>query len=524
MRSPLPFQLPAVEWTKGRDHAFLAMDKRLGKCHVSLRWASQWVRPAKNNISQCRGLVVAPNSAQPDWIEEFKSEDFQLALLSGLSPEEKLNTILYAQTGPGPFHFLTSPQSLFKSSGRLRQTCQACSGAGAFGIYEDGDPGTVCQICDGKGFLGKKQPPDPHLFALFPWDYVIWDEGTNLKNPKSQLNKVAGQLFCNIAHRCLLTGEPAPEGALDLFEPMKWTYGRWMGRTNYYKWKEENFTQLGYDVFPKPGRLSLIRRSFQAQAYTLTRAEAGIHVKRTYETRWVDLPEKVRQVYNHIEKHMELPTAFSPESETGRFLSAVEATETNYPIVRDNWLYQLAGGFPKASKGLHSEHKLAELLSLLSGEYAVHRLVVLFRYNAELHAAWKTISGRKYGGCGWINGDLPVLKRKEVVERFRAGAFRILLMQAKVATFGIDLSCSDTMIRYSMPDDWMTVSQSMDRQIHPKKINELRTIDIVCHDTLEEDQAQARREKGITARHFMNKMKQLQKLRLERKFGKVGAK
>jgi SNF2 family DNA or RNA helicase len=83
----------------------------------------------------------------------------------------------------------------------------------------------------------------------------------------------------------------------------------------------------------------------------------------------------------------------------------------------------------------------------------------------------------------------------------------VLLMQIKVAKFGIDLSAADTMIRYSMTYSYEDVSQSEDRIVHPLKKSPLHYVDLVARNTVDEDLIEVIQDKKIDAKLFMSKLR-----------------
>lgn len=493
MRARLPWQVEPARRLAGMDCGLVAMDKRLGKCTLAIKWAC---KPGVRHV-----LVVAPSSAQPGWLDQFEYDEVRGHLLEG-NAESKLSSLieldarsLLSDVSDGkparvpvmlPTYYLTGPQSLFIPKAK-----------------------------------NGRSEPSPNDIALLPWDAVIWDEITNIKSWKSQVHDVAFACFGDIRFRLGLSGEPAAEGALDLFEPMLWCYGRWMGARNRWQWIEQNFHKVGYSIFPKPGHAKLIRESFQAQAIVLSRKDAGLPNDREIEPRWINLPPRCRRVYDHCEKYLEMP--FDADAAAPADLRlAQRMIETKYSIVRDVWLHQLAGGYPADFPHLSSPHKMEVLFDLLQGEYVAEKVVVLFRHNAELDEAVRRAK-KAHLAVEVLRGGITIPERRRIEARFQKGVSQHCFAQMKAVKYGVDLSAADVMIRYSLWDAWDDISQSMDRIVHATKKTRLYYIDLICRDTVEEEQYYARQMKGVTARSYIDKLQEGRLTRLAAKFGKAVA-
>lgn len=489
-RPPRPFwswQDHAIAFGEGRDHVGFFMDKRLGKIRVASTWA---IRRGARRI-----LVSAPLSAIPDWQDELERDGYSSCFLYGTAGE-RLNTLIANSNFDGARFFLINPQGLYTAASRS----------------------------------GSKATPSE--IARMPWDAVLWDESTNLKNPQSQLNEIAHLCFYRPDMlRAILSGEPAPEGPQDLFEQMRWLNGGvWMGHSNFWKWRVENFSQSGYEWFCKKGRLSFIKEAVNARAFTLSRKDAGVaHAPPYYEKRWVKLPDSIREHYDNAELNFELPQQLQTqlqreaaeadavgggEAIETKVSEAVRPRETKYAVVVDNWLAQLCGGYPKDFPNLHSDHKLHILLDILLEEMPKEQIVVAFRYNSELHAAAAALAKHK-SVFSILTGATAPAERRNVQHAFQAGKLRWILGQIRVLQFGIDLSAARTMVRYSLPPNYEIISQSKDRIVHVTKTDPVSYIDLVVRDSVDEDTISALGDKAITARFFMNKMQEFKNKRIK---------
>lgn len=484
MRDLYVYQVPLLERACRFEQVPIYVEKRLGKTPISIRWALS--KPGVRRI-----LVVAPLSACPDWMTELES-DGQFGVLLVGDRQLRLEKLLAwdrehaaGRTGGLPIFYVINPNGLYKSARTVK--CTRCAGRGCL-ESEDGS----CSGCEGKGRI--RINAEPTEFATLPWDVVIYDESTSIRNPRATITAIVQEYLSRCRYKTILSGEPAPEGPQDFFCQMRFLYGHFMGHRNFWKWRDDNFRQVGYDHMLKPGRMQLIKEAVHARSVVMTRKDAGVGEQKTFERRYCELPPKMRKVYDDAIRTYEL-SGDIPGAET----------EAKYVLEIGNWLSQIAGGFVKDRPDLQSSHKIDVLEELLTGEYAKEQVVVTFRYNLELAAVAQRLSGLGVKVC-FITGATPVEERRRIQESFRAGRYRVLLAQVKVFKFGIDCSAADTMIRYSLPYSYEEISQSMDRIVHPAKKRPLHYIDLVCTDTVDEDVIEAIGDKRIDARYFMNKL------------------
>jgi hypothetical protein len=476
MRSPLPHQVPILEYARTHPKAALFVDKRLGKTYCACRWAEY------HNARRC--LVLAPTSAIPGWLDELETDGdlgWDLSIPQNFREWEK-----YGGDVTGRF-FIVNPQALFRAK-RL-------------------DGGDL---------------PTPKSVALYPWDAVIYDETVTIKNPSSQINKIAHACLGKIPLRCGLSGEFAPEGPTDVFEQMRWIFGDFMGHVNFWEWRKEFFQELGYDWYPKKGVLSDIKNYIMQKAFVLTRQAAGLKDVSMQERRYCDLPPKTRKAYDHAEIYFEVPAAETwaePGEQCEGVVHGRNIRFTSYvPVVR-NWLCQMAGGYPKEFPDLHSDHKLRLLWEVLR-ERPKDQAVVSFRHNAEIDAADAFLRAKGVTTVV-LRGAMTVPDRRQRCHDFRDGKYQYALKQAKVH-FGMDLSSADWMVRYSLPDAYNDISQDRDRIVNPNKKRSLLYTDLVVKDTVDVDLTTAAPIKTVDARFFMTKLVQSFSERVTRKRKEAG--
>lgn len=331
---------------------------------------------------------------------------------------------------------------------------------------------------------------EPNPIGMLPWDSVIWDESTSLKNPKSQVSQAACSLFSGVRNKCLLTGEPRPEKLQDLFMQMIWLNGRFMGHTNYWQWQREYFQPVGHDWVPMAGTIQKVWDAMKPYAIRITNKQANVQYIKVNKKVPVHLKPSMKARYDSLERD------FGDENQY-----------TKHAVVLYGWLSQITGGCAWFDESYRNTAKMDALLDLL--QKIEGRCVVLFRYDREIWYASEML-GEAQIKHRVLTGADELEERRNCYSDFHTGQFQVLLMQTKVAKFGIDLSCADDLVRYSVPESYEDISQSEQRIFHmSQQKREKRIWDIFAVGTVDEDKMTAYQMKRVEARSFMSQVMSL---------------
>lgn len=443
LRWPMVHQQRALEFALPRDQVALFMEMRLGKSLVAIRWA-------KTKLPY-RVLVVGPLSCLPDWERELERE----------------------RVGP------VVPLASLPRWQRLDAAQRMCGWFTA--NYE--------------ALVPRKRPGEKRLTARpeilqLPWDVLILDESTVIKNPKAQVTKTMLGDTGHIVHKVILSGLPDPEDPMDVVTQGMFLNGTFMNYGNWWGFRQRYYTcpVFEHDWFPKKGTRTAMKEHMGEWAFVLSRKEAGMGFRKVYERRYAKMTPEQTRLYRQVE------TDFACDDLTTKW-SPVQAT----------WMARLAGGFTPDVKRQVGKGKLQELMSLLTGELRRESVVVWFRFNAELFAARDALD--KAGITReWITGEVSAYDRSKRLRSFQTGKARVFLAQSKCARFGLDCSVASTAIYFSNWWNLETRAQSEDRIIHPKKPQDLPLlyIDLVSKDTVDEDVIEALRMKKVDAKTFLS--------------------
>ena len=445
MRQLMKHQEQALAYALRTQHPAIFLEMRLGKSLTVIRYAGE--------LGAHAILVVAPKTVLVSWAKELSLEGQWFHRLQEKA-EADVARLLHRFYGRRPIWFLVNYE-------RLRVT--------------------------------------PALTKL-PWDLVVLDESTAIKNPQAQITRICagGSVnrkpfpgFYAADHRCILSGAPMPESEMDLFEQFRFLDGEFAGCTNWFQFRQKYFHQSKFQEnlwHPHQGTAKLIKGIMHSRAFVRTRKQVGIGPRKIFEVRHVELPAALATAYRQAEREYSVGGVW----------------ETKWQIVLQQWLARMAGGFNPDGEYV-STHKVNELVNLLQGELVGEAVVVWFRFLAEMDAV-----AARFRQLGWkfaqVRGETE--DRDTPLRRFEEQKIQYLLMQVRVGKYGIDCSAADTAVYFSNEFSCETRLQSEDRILHPQKKAPLLYVDLVTRGTIEEDVLNVLRRKKTNSRLYMRALKE----------------
>lgn len=441
MKDLYGYQKAVLKWAHNKNHIALYLEMRLGKTLVTIRWIE-----LKKVL---KILVICPLPVIWTWQEELFSEGISSTILTGTKKEKEKN--LADQTSRW---YITNYEAIYETQTINNKRNYKLSG-----------------------------------ISSLPWDCVILDESTFIKNPKAIRTKMCRRAFVKTPYKAILSGLPNPEGPLDYYEQMAFLFGTFLNCKNYWRFRLYYFKQTNtvWNWCPKKHAISKIKKAVHEKAYVLSRKQAGIGSKKIYEKRYVSLSKTLQKTYTTLENEFEIGN-----------------DSTKWILTRCIWLARLAGGQPAALE-FHSNHKLTEVLNLLQGELLKEQVIIWFRFNKELHRVRTELLKHSISN-EIIIGDDSITTRHSTRQAFQKGTFRILLMQLKCGKFGIDCSAASTAIYYSNSFSYEERAQSEDRIISPNKKEPVLIIDLLTRNTIDLDVFAALKTKGMNATFFKSKI------------------
>ena len=266
------------------------------------------------------------------------------------------------------------------------------------------------------------------------FDLIVCDEATAIQNVKTVRWKRVNQLVGPQTWLWLLTGTPAAQspdrayGLAKLVNPN--------GVPKYHvAFKEQVMQKLTqFKYIPRPEAQQIVHKAMQP-AIRFTKEECLDLPEMTYVDREVPLSSQQQKYYDKLKKELLIQAA-------GQEITAMNAA------VEMNKLLQLSVGSVYSSTGEVVEfdctNRLNEMVDII--EQAGHKVLIFANFSHTIDIIQRHLCKHDITN-GTINGDVPLRKRSELIEKFQKAADpHVLVIQPQAASHGITLHAADTVI------------------------------------------------------------------------------
>ncbi len=483
LRKLYDYQQECLDWTRRRKFLPLFWDMRLGKSIVTIRTIDAWRKQApilhkkRPELKESwpipyRILILCPKTVIVSWRNELELEKKNFFILSS-SNKDLHSNLLNCASPSNPIYCVANYEVAKYNADSTKDKTHN----------------------DGYTPINQQK-----------WDVVILDESTKIKNPKTATTiAIIDSRYSSLIqapYKICLTGTPAPETTVDYFNQFKFLFGSFGGYNNYWKFRKECFDRDTIDqncFIPKPGFNRKLASYLSSKANILSRKAAGLNIPSTFEIRTVELSKPARAIYDDFAtnwfvnflKHL-------TEDEIDFDTSSPAQLATRYATVAQNYLHQLACGYPKSTPNVGFHHKRDEVISLLKDELKGEKVVIWCRYQRDINELYKSIKELRGRNPFKITGattteDLYYKLRDFNDDPSSTGShlLNVAICQIKKACMGIALYGADTQIFFSRSWSGLENQQATDRLIHPSKSNSKKhsilTLDIITEDTIDQD-------------------------------------
>jgi hypothetical protein len=404
------FQSEAFDFSRKLNASGLLMEMRLGKALVALRLVQF------KNVFPC--LIVGPYSTFRSWKRDILRDDFLFKELTGTRAER--------------LHMLNSNQV------------------------------EHFNLINKEGFLWLPE------IASYPFNSVIVDESSFIKEPRSKVSKFFTKNFRSTSLKMILTGTAAVESDLDYIQQLRFLSHEiiddyWTSQVKYF---QSDINGFKYTLNRKSRKWFF--DTLNKHCFFMNWEQAGYEHNDEEITREVLMPTEFFNVYKKIENNFILEYSDSKHSSI-------------FSCEKYIWMRQLCGGFVDGKMVFNQ--KCEELLYLLNTELKGQKVVIFALFVDEvLHIVKETEKFRSaclYGGV-----DKP--KREAIVNSFAQGSTQVLVIQPTLYRYGEDLSMATTCINYSLPSA-ETYVQTKARITSLMKTEKSLFINLICKGTIEED-------------------------------------
>ena len=308
-------------------------------------------------------------------------------------------------------------------------------------------------------------------------DLIIADESQRIKTHDASQSKAMHILGDKARYKLILSGTPVQNEAVDIFSQYRFLDPSVFG-DNFFTFRGRYAVMGGFNrkqIVAYRDLDALVRKEMSV-AYRVTKEEALDLPEQTFESRYVSLSAKERNLYDRLRRDS------YAELDSG---GTITATTVLTRLLR---LQQFTGGFlveDEATKPqLVSRGKLDALADILQ-DYVVEggkKLVIFARFLPEIHEiealCEKVFKASAHKGqppkrAVAIYGEIKKEERGGIVQQFQTDpGTMVFIGQIDTAGTGITLTAADTCVYYSVNFNYATYEQSLSRihrigQRHP---------------------------------------------------------
>lgn len=311
-------------------------------------------------------------------------------------------------------------------------------------------------------------------------DLVIIDESTSIKHRTAKRTKVAIRLFKDAKYKIIMSGNPIPKGADEIFSQYLLADEGVFGN-RYYSFAEQ-YLELDYfnNVVGMKNEAKF-QEAFHSIAFRKTKDECLSLPPKTYEVVSVEMGEEQKKAYKDMKK--EAITVYNDHT-----------CSAPYVISQFLRLSQIAGGFfpvsiddngSTESIPFPSLPKINAMLEIIEGLRKGEQVVVWARFRKEIQAIEKALTeaGRK---CVVYYGGVSYAERVKARQLFLDKKADVFIGNPQSGGKGLnDLIGAGTVVYYSNDYSSENRQQSEDRN-HRNGSVKVTYIDLVSKGTIDE--------------------------------------
>lgn len=431
-------QEEAYQFAISRPAAMLAMDMGTGKTRVAID-----ISMDRRDVN--RVLVVCPKAVLSVWPKELEKH----------------------AGGRWYLCYTRQPGKIADEAKRVKEF-----------IAPRGLPGVKRYVVVNYDSVWRRELGETILKAGF--DMVILDESHRAKAAGSKVSRFLALLGKRTKYRLCLSGTPMANSPLDVYGQYRFLDPTIYG-TNHNAFMQE------YAIMGGPERRFVVgyknqrqlNEKFQSIAYSCSMADVSQRLKLPDHlpptTREVELPIKDMRTLR------ELSREFIAECSTGRTIVV------NNVLTRALRMQQIAAGFcmtitepgvPAEVEDLNTT-KADALLDYLEDINPQERVVVFCQFKHDLdtiHAVSKTVGREEFELSGRCNQ----------LEGWKTTPGAVLAVQIQAGAEGVDMTCSNHAVYFTLPHSLALYNQSMARLYRPGQTRPVSFLHLIASGTIDE--------------------------------------
>lgn len=303
---------------------------------------------------------------------------------------------------------------------------------------------------------------------------LVLDESTRIMHHTSKQAKQCLKLGKQAERKVILTGTPAPNGPLNLYNQLRFINENLVS-SSYYAFRDRYAVLGGWQnkqVVAYKNQDELIK-IIDSISYKVKKEDCLDLPPKIYEVEKVELTGKQKNIYEQLKNEM---IAIIDKEKI------ISATNALSRLVR---LRQITSGFAAVDEGLYffkDSPKLKWLQEYL--HYSKNQLIVWCTFVNELELIQEILQENSISFVRY-DGSISVEDRDKNIKKFQAGKARVFLATIKAAGLGLTLTAADTAIYMSNEFSGELRMQSEDRCHRIGQNKKVVYIDLVAKNTID---------------------------------------
>lgn len=318
-----------------------------------------------------------------------------------------------------------------------------------------------------------------------PPDIIIYDEAHRLRGRSTKQSRFSHVLHNHVPYRLALTGTPIANGIENLFSIYKAIDDTVFGKS-WQNFQSRYLNMGGYGGYQIVSYRNTdeVEQKLAESSFRISLKDARGEPEIDNVVIDIELSDKARKAYEELRKYAIAEVEGRDEEGNevrGTALSRIVLTN----IIR---LQQVTSGFIKIDDGRIvdvSDDKLNTALDITSDVLSQDKKAVIFcRYTRDIDRLREALSCLSHRVRSYVIDGRNKNERDKNIEAFWEEGPAVLIAEVAVASLGIDLSCADTAIFYSLDFDLINYTQSRARMLLNK--NRVTFYHLVCTNTVDE--------------------------------------
>lgn len=351
---------------------------------------------------------------------------------------------------------------------------------------------------------------------------IAVDESSRIKNPTAARTKKLMELRKHSVMRRILSGTPVTNSPPDIFSQMEFLEPGLLGTSSYrafvaeyselldasspmFRKMVENNPRVAKAQIvakddagrPKYRNLDKLRAKLAPHSFRVLKRDCLDLPEKIYTTHYFELEPKQRQAYDLMQTEHRIEIIPGEAVPVHKLAAIVKLQQiaSGYVVPPPGTSVDFAPVF--IEEGNPRLEAFTEVMEDIEGS-----VIVWAKFTPEIDAICKRLREMNVSFVRY-DGSVKTADRERAVDEFQAGEKRVFVGQPGAGGIGLTLTRAETTVYYSNDYNLETRQQSEDRNHRIGTKNNVRYIDIVAADTIDEEIAAVLQSKASTASEIL---------------------